>query len=122
MWYKRLPKRAGRSPAGIPPRGAGPLRAQGGSGPRARPRPAKALVTHSFADKVFFCNSGAEANEAAVKLARKAARLAGPGDRYEIITTAGSFHGRTLAMISASGPPKLPAGYEPLLPGVVSRP
>jgi predicted acetylornithine/succinylornithine family transaminase len=85
-------------------------------------RLAKALVTHSFADKVFFCNSGAEANEAAVKLARKAARLAGPGDRYEIITTAGSFHGRTLAMISASGQPKLQAGYEPLLPGFVSVP
>jgi predicted acetylornithine/succinylornithine family transaminase len=85
-------------------------------------RLAKVLVTHSFADKVFFCNSGAEANEAAVKLARKAARLAGPGDRYEIITTAGSFHGRTLAMISASGQPKLQAGYEPLLPGFVSVP
>lgn len=83
---------------------------------------AKALVTHSFADKVFFCNSGAEANEAAVKLARKAARLAGAADRYEIITTAGSFHGRTLAMISASGQPKLQAGYEPLLPGFVTVP
>jgi predicted acetylornithine/succinylornithine family transaminase len=83
---------------------------------------AKVLVTHSFADKVFFCNSGAEANEAAVKLARKAARLAGAADRYEIITTAGSFHGRTLAMISASGQPKLQAGYEPLLPGFVTVP
>jgi predicted acetylornithine/succinylornithine family transaminase len=83
---------------------------------------AKALVTHSFADKVFFCNCGAEANEAAVKLARKAARLAGAADRYEIITTAGSFHGRTLAMISASGQPKLQAGYEPLLPGFVTVP
>ena len=83
---------------------------------------AKALVTHSFADKVFFCNSGAEANEAAVKLARKAARLAGATDRYEIITTAGSFHGRTLAMISASGQPTLQAGYEPLLPGFVTVP
>jgi len=85
-------------------------------------RLAKALVAHSFADKVFFCNSGAEANEAAVKLARKAARREGPPDRFEIITASGSFHGRTLAMISASGQVKLQAGYEPLLPGFVSVP
>ncbi len=85
-------------------------------------RLAKALVTHSFADKVFFCNSGAEANEAAVKLARKAARLTGPSDRCDIITAVGSFHGRTLGMISASGQPKLQAGYEPLLPGFVLVP
>ena len=85
-------------------------------------RLAKALVTHSFADKVFFCNSGAEANEAAVKLARKAARREGSPERFEIITTLGSFHGRTLAMISASGQSKLQAGYEPLMPGFISVP
>lgn len=85
-------------------------------------RLAKALVTHSFADKVFFCNSGAEANEAAVKLARKAARVAGGPDRYEIITAAGSFHGRTLGMISASGQPKLQVGFEPLAPGFINAP
>jgi predicted acetylornithine/succinylornithine family transaminase len=82
-------------------------------------RLAKALATHSFADKVFFCNSGAEANEAAIKLARKFARTSGPADRYEIITALGSFHGRTMATISASGQPKLHAGFEPLLPGFV---
>lgn len=82
-------------------------------------RLAKALVTHSFAEKAFFCNSGAEANEAAIKLARKFARASGSPDRYEIITTLGAFHGRTMATISASGQPKLHAGFEPLLPGFV---
>jgi len=77
------------------------------------------LVTHSFADKAFFCNSGAEANEAAIKLVRKFARTSGPADRYEIITALGSFHGRTMGTISASGQPKLQAGFEPLLPGFV---
>lgn len=85
-------------------------------------RLAKALATHSFADKAFFCNSGAEANEAAIKLARKFARLSGPPDRYEIIAALGSFHGRTMATISASGQPKLHAGFEPLLPGFVWAP
>lgn len=82
-------------------------------------RLAKALVEHSFADKAFFCNSGAEANEAAIKLARKFARTSGAPDRYEIITALGSFHGRTMGTISASGQPKLHAGFEPLLPGFV---
>ncbi len=82
-------------------------------------RLAKALVDHSFADKVFFCNSGAEANEAAIKLARKFARTSGDPDRYEIITALGAFHGRTMGTISASGQPKLHAGFEPLLPGFV---
>lgn len=85
-------------------------------------RLAKILVTHSFADKVFFCSSGAEANEAAIKLARKAARREGSQGGAEIITAVGSFHGRTLAMISASGQIKLQAGYEPLMPGFVSVP
>lgn len=82
-------------------------------------RLAKALVIHSFAGKAFFCNSGAEANEAAIKLARKFGRTSGHADRYEIITALGSFHGRTMATISASGQPKLHTGFEPLLPGFV---
>lgn len=78
---------------------------------------AKLLVAHSFADRVFFCNSGAEANEAAIKLARKYAKeKSGPG-RFEIIATHGSFHGRTLAALSATGQEKLQKGFEPLLPG-----
>ncbi|MBI2067829.1 MAG: aspartate aminotransferase family protein [Deltaproteobacteria bacterium] len=75
------------------------------------------LVEHSFADKVFFCNSGAEANEGAVKLARKYARKILGQDRYEVITMNRSFHGRTLGMISATGQEKVQKGFEPLLPG-----
>src|SRR5512137_893540 len=56
---------------------------------------AKALVEHSFADKVFFCNSGTEAVEAAIKLARRYSREVLQKDRFEIITMRGSFHGRT---------------------------
>ncbi|GBE05937.1 acetylornithine aminotransferase [bacterium BMS3Abin10] len=78
---------------------------------------AKLLVKHSFADKVFFCNSGAEANEAAIKLTRKYAKDHLSHDRYEIITAFGSFHGRTLATLSASGQEKLQKGFEPLVPG-----
>ncbi|MFZ5998789.1 MAG: acetylornithine transaminase [Nitrospirota bacterium] len=82
---------------------------------------AKLLVTHSFADKVFFCNSGAEANEAAIKLARKYAKehhgQHGEHYRYEIITTLNSFHGRTLATITATGQEKFHRGFEPLVPG-----
>ncbi len=60
------------------------------------------LVEHSFADRVFFCNSGAEANEAAIKLARKYG-ADHRGGRYEILTALGSFHGRTLATLTATG-------------------
>ncbi|MFO7461574.1 MAG: acetylornithine transaminase [Desulfatiglandales bacterium] len=75
------------------------------------------LVGNSFADRVFFCNSGAEANEAAIKLARKYAReKQGPG-RSTIICMEGSFHGRTMATLSATGQTKVQAGYEPLLSG-----
>jgi acetylornithine/N-succinyldiaminopimelate aminotransferase len=75
------------------------------------------LVGNSFADRVFFCNSGAEANEAAIKLARKYAReKQGPG-RSTIICMEGSFHGRTIATLSATGQTKVQAGYEPLLSG-----
>ncbi|HZR47420.1 MAG TPA: acetylornithine transaminase, partial [Candidatus Manganitrophaceae bacterium] len=72
---------------------------------------------HSFADRVFFCNSGAEANEAAIKLARKYAKGKSGPDRFEIIATHGSFHGRTLAALSATGQEKLQKGFEPLVPG-----
>ncbi len=75
------------------------------------------LVKHSFGDKVFFCNSGAEANEGAVKLARKYSKKVFGESRYEIITMKMSFHGRTLGMITATGQEKFQKGFEPLLPG-----
>lgn len=78
---------------------------------------AKLLVDRSFADKVFFCNSGAEANEAAIKLARRYARERSGPDRFEIITMGNSFHGRTMGALSATGQDKVQQGYEPLLPG-----
>lgn len=78
---------------------------------------AKLLCEHSFGDRVFFCNSGAEANEAAFKLARKHAREQFSSDRYEIIATRNSFHGRTLATLSATGQEKYQHGFEPLVPG-----
>jgi acetylornithine/N-succinyldiaminopimelate aminotransferase len=75
------------------------------------------LCQRSFADRVFFCNSGAEANEAAIKLARKYARDTAGENRYEIITATGSFHGRTMAGISATGQDKVRNGFDPILPG-----
>ena len=78
---------------------------------------ASLLCKHSFADKVFFCNSGAEANEGAIKLARKYAQGKAGGERYEIITMEGSFHGRTLATLTATGQTKYHKGYAPLVPG-----
>lgn len=78
---------------------------------------AKMLVENSFADKAFFCNSGAEANEAAIKLVRKYAKEKLNGNRYEIITMEKSFHGRTMATITATGQEKVQKGFEPLLPG-----
>jgi predicted acetylornithine/succinylornithine family transaminase len=77
---------------------------------------ARELCRHSFADRVFFCNSGAEANEAAIKLARRygAAHLSG---KYEILSAHNSFHGRTLATLTATGQEKVRAGYDPLPPG-----
>ncbi len=77
---------------------------------------ARLLVENSFADKVFFCNSGAEANEAAIKLVRKYFRDKG-SNCHEIITAYNSFHGRTLATISATGQEKFHKGFEPLVPG-----
>lgn len=81
------------------------------------PALAKKLVELSGMGKAFFCNSGAEANEAAIKLARKWAKLNHGPDRFEIITTDGSFHGRTLATVTATGQPKYHQGFEPLMPG-----
>lgn len=78
---------------------------------------ARILVEHSFADRVFFCNSGAEANEAAIKLARRYAHMKYGESRFEIITMKNSFHGRTLAMITATGQDKVQKGFEPLMPG-----
>jgi predicted acetylornithine/succinylornithine family transaminase len=78
---------------------------------------ARLLVENSFADKVFFCNSGAEANEAAIKLARKYAHEnMGPG-KFELITMKDSFHGRTMATITATGQEKFQFGFTPLLEG-----
>jgi acetylornithine/N-succinyldiaminopimelate aminotransferase len=75
---------------------------------------AKLLCDHSFADRVFFSNSGAEANEAAIKLARKWAKEHGASDRGDIITMRGGFHGRTLATVTATAQEKYHHGFEPL--------
>jgi acetylornithine/N-succinyldiaminopimelate aminotransferase len=75
------------------------------------------LTAHSFADRVFFCNSGAEANEAAIKLARKYFKESGNGQRFRIISMEQSFHGRTMATLSATGQEKVKHGFEPLLEG-----
>ena len=77
---------------------------------------ARLLVENSFADKVFFCNSGAEANEAAIKLVRKYSHEKGNG-RFEIITTLNSFHGRTMATLTATGQDRFHKGFDPLVPG-----
>jgi len=75
------------------------------------------LTRISFADKVFFCNSGAEANEAAIKLARRYYHDRGEKARREIITFSDSFHGRTMATITATAQTKFHVGFKPLLPG-----
>ena len=78
---------------------------------------AKLLIEHSFADRVFFSNSGAEANEAALKVARKYARERIASDRVEFVATRNSFHGRTFAALAATGQEKYQHGFEPLVPG-----
>lgn len=75
---------------------------------------ARLLTGNSFADRVFFCNSGAEANEAAIKLVRKYFSLKGV-ERFRVITMEQSFHGRTFAALAATGQKKFQAGFEPLL-------
>ncbi len=86
------------------------------TGPQTRL--AAKLVEHSFADRVFFANSGAEANEAAIKLAR----IHSSSGRYEIISLEGSFHGRTLATVAATGQPKFHVGFEPMPQGFKAAP
>jgi predicted acetylornithine/succinylornithine family transaminase len=78
---------------------------------------AKRLVELSCADKCFFCNSGAEANEAAIKLARKYSKEKLGESKYEIITMLKSFHGRTMTTITATGQEKYHKGFEPMSPG-----
>jgi predicted acetylornithine/succinylornithine family transaminase len=75
------------------------------------------LTRLTFADKFFFCNSGTEANEAAIKLARRWFYDNGQSKRYEIITMNDSFHGRTMASLSATAQKKIHTGFTPLLPG-----
>jgi len=78
---------------------------------------ASLLTENSFADRVFFCNSGAEANEAAIKLARKYFQDKGENHRYRIISMEKSFHGRTMATLSATGQDKIKKGFDPILEG-----
>ncbi len=80
---------------------------------------AERLCAVSGMTRAFFCNSGAEANEALIKLARRHQDERGQPDRYEIICFHNSFHGRTLATVSATGQPKYQKGFEPLMPGFV---
>lgn len=75
------------------------------------------LVAHSCADRAFFCNSGAEANEGAIKLARKYAHTQRGIKNPLILTAKASFHGRTLATITATGQPKYQQNFDPLMPG-----
>lgn len=79
-------------------------------------RLAQLLTSHCACTRIFFCNSGAEANEAAIKLARKHGKRDSTA-RIEIVTTLKSFHGRTIGAITATGQPKYQQGFEPLLPG-----
>ena len=75
------------------------------------------LTVLSGLPRAFFCNSGAEANEALLKLARKAMKDRGHPERFEVLTFENSFHGRTLATVTATGQPKYQKGFEPLPPG-----
>lgn len=84
-------------------------------------RLAERLTANCFAEVVYFCNSGAEANEAALKLARKHHRDHGR-DRFEIVAFDGAFHGRTLFTVSVTGTPAYWKGFEPLVPGIHHAP
>ena len=85
-------------------------------------RLAKKLVDATFAERVFFCNSGAEANEAAFKLARRVAHDQYGEDKYEIIAATNSFHGRTLFTVSVGGQPKYSDGFGPKITGITHVP
>ncbi|HIE25689.1 TPA: aspartate aminotransferase family protein [Candidatus Poribacteria bacterium] len=78
---------------------------------------AKLLIDNSTMEQCFFCNSGAEANEAAIKLARKYTKEKIAANRFSIITMENSFHGRTLTTITATAQPKYHKGFEPMTPG-----
>jgi acetylornithine/N-succinyldiaminopimelate aminotransferase len=78
---------------------------------------ARRLCDHSFGERVFFCNSGTEATEAAIKLARRYSTERYGKERYQIITMENSFHGRTMGALSATGQERFHQGFEPLLPG-----
>src|SRR5437763_5715392 len=80
---------------------------------------AQALSERSFGGQCFFCNSGAEANEAAIKLARA---YGSPSGRFKIVTAEGGFHGRTMGALTATAQPKYHAGFEPMLPGFAYAP
>ena len=80
------------------------------------------LVAKTFADTVFFCNSGAEANECAIKMARKYHYDGGNPQRNKIICATGAFHGRTLATVAAGGQEKHMKGFDPVMPGFVHVP
>jgi len=79
---------------------------------------AKTLVENSCLDRVFFCNSGAEANETAIKLVRKYFFDKGQPEKFEIITFTGGFHGRTIGSLTATAQPKYHEGFKPLLQGI----
>lgn len=79
---------------------------------------AQLLTDVSFADRVFFCNSGGEANEAAFKFARRYAREVAGGEKHEIVALKGSFHGRLFGTLAATDRPSFRAPFEPLMPGV----
>ncbi len=83
---------------------------------------ARRLIELTFADTVFFCNSGAEALECSVKMARRYHHVSGHPERNQIITFEGAFHGRTLATISAGGQEKYLEGFAPRMPGFVQVP
>ena len=83
---------------------------------------AKQLVESTFADKVFFCNSGAEANEAALKLARKVGLLSGSAHKNKIVAFQNAFHGRTLFTVTAGGQPKYSQDFAPLPEGIQHLP
>ena len=83
---------------------------------------AELICKNSFGEKVFFCNSGAEANEAAIKLARMYGKKYLGKEKIEIITMLNSFHGRTLATVTATGQEKFHKGFEPLVEGFVYVP
>ena len=83
---------------------------------------AEMLARYTFADKVFFCNSGTEASEAAIKLCRKYMRAVRGEDRYQVVTALRSFHGRTYGALAATGQPEKAEPFRPLPPGFVHVP